>query len=164
MIHAPFYNRYIEQINLDASISELLIKTLEDFEATVKSKDNTWWAIPYEVGKWTPKELVMHLIDVERVYQFRAHCIAVGEKKELPGFDENLYVKNSSAKNIPSDQLIKELQLLRKTTLFMFKRFNDEKLLAIGTADQKPIDVEALGYIIAAHLHHHTQILKTRYL
>lgn len=164
MIHAEFYNRYIEQIDTERSILELLASTLEEFNQMIKQKDSNWWSTSYDAGKWTPKELVMHLIDVERVYQFRAHCIAAGETSEMAGFDENQYVENSNANELDQNHLLDEFRELRKASIWMFKRLNKEMLSTSGKADGKPVDVEALGYIMAAHLHHHTQILKTRYL
>jgi len=164
MIHAEFYNRYIHQINTEQSILELLTTTLEEFNQVIKQKGSNWWSTPYDAGKWTPKELVMHLIDVERVYQFRAHCIAAGETSEMAGFDENQYVKNSHANELEEHQLLGEFWDLRKASVWMFKRFSNPMLNTSGKADGKPVDVEALGYIMAVHLHHHTQILKTRYL
>ena len=164
MIHANFYNGYLEQIDTATPLSSLLESTLQHLLDTVDGKNDKWWQTPYQKGKWTPLQLVMHLIDVERIYQFRAHSIAAGEQVELPGFDEDAYVESAHANEFAPSKLLEELTQLRKAAQLMFSRFNREKLLRKGIADGKAIDVEALGYILAAHLHHHTQILKNRYL
>lgn len=163
MIHSVFYNRYLNQIDCSLSINQLLVETWQDFESVVKGKNAQWWNTAYAPDKWNPREVVMHLIDVERVYQYRAHCIASGEKGELPGFDENQYVANSHARNVDPELLISEFELLRKTGMLLFSRLNTAQIQRIGNANGHPTDVEALGYITAAHLHHHTQILKTKY-
>jgi hypothetical protein len=46
----------------------------------------------YERGKWSVKEVVGHLADVERIMAYRALRIARGDTTPLPGFDENAYV------------------------------------------------------------------------
>ena len=43
----------------------------------------------YEEGKWTIKEIVQHIIDTERVFNYRALRFARKDIIELPGFDEN---------------------------------------------------------------------------
>lgn len=164
MIHAAFYNRYIEQIDLSTPLSTQLEETWDELNTTLSNRPDSWWVKAYEIGKWTPLELMVHLIDVERVYQYRAHCIAAGEQSELPGFNENEYVSRSQANTMQWKQLVDELYHLRKATQIMFSRFDGGTLSTTGRADGESVDVEAIGFIMAAHLHHHTRILKTRYL
>ena len=46
----------------------------------------------YAPGKWTVKEVVGHMTDVERVMGFRALWFARQDAQPLPGFDENAWV------------------------------------------------------------------------
>src|SRR3954453_9411097 len=43
----------------------------------------------YAPGKWTVKEVIGHLIDDERIFAYRALCVARGDTRPLPGLDEN---------------------------------------------------------------------------
>jgi hypothetical protein len=40
----------------------------------------------YAPGKWTIRGVVGHVLDAERVFGYRALCVARGEKASLPAF------------------------------------------------------------------------------
>ena len=47
----------------------------------------------YEDGKWTVKDILQHMIDVERVFAYRALRFARYDFTELPGFDVDDFAK-----------------------------------------------------------------------
>ena len=51
----------------------------------------------YDEGKWSIKEVVMHLADSERTFGYRALCFARSDPAALPEFEQNTWVANSSA-------------------------------------------------------------------
>ena len=89
---APFYANYISKANDDSSIIDGLIQqsivVVEFFKSIPASKLN----FRYSEGKWSIKDILLHLIDVERIFAYRALRIARNDKTELPGFEENDYV------------------------------------------------------------------------
>jgi hypothetical protein len=60
--------------------------------------------------------------------------------------------------------LLTELSAVRHATLVLFKSFNEDKLLRIGTANNNQMSVRALGFIIIGHQNHHQRIFEERYL
>lgn len=122
------------------------------------------WTHRYAEGKWSIKEMIQHLIDAERIFAYRALCIARGERASLPGFDENGYAAASRADNRKKDDLIREFQTLRQSTSQLFASFDGERLAATGTANKASISVNAIGFIIPGHVQHHLNVLKERYL
>ena len=46
----------------------------------------------------------------------------------------------------------------------LIKSFNEQQLASIGTANEKQIDVNAIGFITVGHTLHHKNILTERYL
>jgi uncharacterized damage-inducible protein DinB len=118
----------------------------------------------YAEGKWTLKELLQHLIDTERIFTYRALAIARKETVNLPGFDENLYAKNSDANRRTWAKLGEEMKIVRQSTKMLFNSFTDEMMQYPGTFSNNPGNAETLGMIIAGHFYHHKNIVEERYL
>lgn len=118
----------------------------------------------YQEGKWSIKEIVQHLIDCERIFCFRALSIARGEKKEIFGFDHDLYAKNSAANKRSLKGLLEEFQRQRHSTIDLFSSFTKEAIAQEGTANGLPIKPEQIQYIIIGHEMHHRRIIEERYL
>ena len=52
----------------------------------------------YEIGKWTIKELLQHIIDSERIFNYRALRFSRKDHTELAGYDDNDFIINSNCK------------------------------------------------------------------
>ncbi len=118
----------------------------------------------YAEGKWTLKELLLHLSDTERIFQYRILAIGRGDKNELPGFDEELYASQSFANERHLDSLLEEYQLIRKSSQTLLETMNPSALGNIGTANGNQISAETIGRLIIGHNLHHLNIIKERYL
>lgn len=118
----------------------------------------------YAEGKWTIKEVLNHLQDVERVMAYRALRFSRNDKTDLPGFEENDYGPEANAHARTISQLADEMERLRRSTLDLFSSFSEEMMQRQGTANKKNVSVLALGYIIAGHEVHHFKLFNERYL
>lgn len=118
----------------------------------------------YAPGKWSIKDVLQHLIDCERIFGYRALCIARGEQKSLPGFDDEPYAQMAVANRRGWNSLCEEFILIRKTTKMMFESFSSTDMERTGLANNHPVSPLALGYIILGHAAHHINIVKERYL
>ena len=118
----------------------------------------------YDTGKWTLKELLQHMIDTERIFNYRALAIARKETASLPGFDENSYAQNSNANSRTWQNLVDEFLAVRSSTEFLYKSFTDEALAASGISNNNPVTVISLGFITLGHFYHHKNIMQERYL
>jgi hypothetical protein len=110
------------------------------------------------------KEVLQHIIDAERIFAYRALCIARKETQSLPGFDENTYADNSKANSRKWNDLVEEFILLRKASEYLFASFDQEQLENNGISNQAPVYVLGLGFVLAGHCQHHLNIIKERYL
>ena len=129
-----------------------------------------WSAIPiekinyaYAPDKWTIRQMLQHVIDTERIFAYRALAIARKERQAIPGFDENEYANNATAVHRNWEDMLVEWGLVRQSTNLLFASFTDEQLQRVGTANNQPISVNALGFIIFGHALHHLSVLKERY-
>lgn len=160
---AGYFKRYTDQVT-----DNKLLLALENQDTVIKevltliSEEKAKYA--YAPAKWTIKELLLHMIDTERIFCYRALCFARGEKAALPGFDENGYAANSFANERSWESLLQEFDLVRKHTKFLFQHFNKASMEVVGTAGVNSLSVEVIGFIIAGHFNHHISILKERYL
>ncbi|MFI5184529.1 MAG: DinB family protein [Vicinamibacteria bacterium] len=118
----------------------------------------------YANGKWTVREVVGHVIDSERVFGYRALCIARGETASLPGFDENTYAANAPYGDYPLGDLLEEFAQVREGHLSLFRHLSREAWLRVGLANSNAVSVRAMAFIIVGHVRHHLGILSQRYL
>ena len=159
----PYYSSYVNKVKA-STVVDILQNSLDDSLTFYKSIAQDKWSFSYAEGKWTIKEILLHLIDAERVFGYRAMCVSRKEKLELPGFDHDEYLKNSKANSRSYESLIEEYEAVRKASISLFKSFDDETLSNLGVANGSPISVKALAYIIAGHELHHNSVIKERYL
>lgn len=118
----------------------------------------------YADDKWTPKEMLLHLIDSERIFCTRALRFARKDKTVLPGYDHEAFVKESQANERDLSSLLEEYNAQRQSSIFLFKSLSKEMLQRKGNANGLVVSVAALGLIISGHELHHVQILEERYL
>jgi len=163
--YATFYETYVSKAQLlDNGLIENLQSSLVKFFEVLSDLPEEKHLFAYADGKWTIKELISHMIETERIMAYRALRISRNDKINLASFDENDFVANSNANEVPYIELIKEFSLLRKSTIAMFKSFNDEMLTKIGVASDSEVSVRALGYILTGHVLHHIGVIEERYL
>jgi hypothetical protein len=161
--YAPFYETYVKLVE-DDDLVKAFQSSLDEIHENLASIPADRSDYTYAEGKWTLRELLQHMIDAERVFAYRAMSIARGEQQNLPGFDENKYaaIADVAARNI--SEMKEELMILRRSVYFMYKGFTDRDILRSGIANNNPVTVNALGYIIIGHVRHHFAVIKERYL
>jgi uncharacterized damage-inducible protein DinB len=118
----------------------------------------------YAKNKWTIKEVLVHIIDDERIYAYRALCFARNEKTPLPGFEQDDYIKFSNANDRSIENIMREYEAVRNATIALYEGFDETALLREGMANNNKATVRALGYHIAGHELHHMNIIKEKYL
>lgn len=159
----PFYQPYIDQlkgVDLLSKLSTQKVEIAELLKSIGKEKAN----YAYAEGKWTIKEVLNHINDVERIFTYRALAIARGDLQSLPGMDQDNY-QISARKNLRSfDSLINEFIAIRESSIHFFNNISEEESLKIGTASNNPVSVRALAGMVVGHAAHHVMILKERYL
>ncbi len=108
--------------------------------------------------------MIQHLADAERVFVYRAMRFSRKDTEPLPGFDEDSYAANANAANRSFDSLVEEFGLLRKSTDLFLGTLTEEQLSQAGVANNKPITVNAIAFIVYGHILHHKQVIEERYL
>ncbi len=161
--YAPAYARYVER-----APEEDLLGALAAQADTVAS---TFLELPkhkvdfrYAEGKWTPREMLGHMVDSERVMGFRALWFARQDPAKLPGFEESDWAKAAGHGNVALEALVEEFLTVRSGHVLMFQHLPAEAWTRLGVANKKPMSVRALAYVMLGHVRHHFSVLEERYL
>jgi len=159
----PAFQKYVKWVK-DYNALSLLEKNYKSsqsfFEKISKEKQDYYYA----PGKWSIKEILQHLIDVERVFIYRALRFSRLDPIDLPGFDEEYYLEATSLDEIPYRNVLSEWSSLRESSILFYKNINPKFLDRSGRASGQEFSVRSIGYILAGHTSHHIEIIKERYL
>lgn len=118
----------------------------------------------YRKDKWSIKEILVHIIDDERIYAYRALRFARNEKVNLPGFDQDEYTMYAEADARAIDNIFSEYEAVRNATIALFNGLPEDALDRMGTADNNNATARALLWHIAGHELHHINFIKANYL
>jgi uncharacterized damage-inducible protein DinB len=163
--YAPYFEQYIKLVQVEeTSIIESLESSQKEFESLLRNVSKEKHGFSYAEGKWTLKEVLQHIIDTERIFCYRALCFARNDKTSLPGYDQDIFVDNDNANDRNYYDLLEEMEVLRTSTIHLYKSFSEEALLRIGVASDEKMSVRALGYLFSGHQIHHLNVVKERYL
>ncbi|MEN8789666.1 MAG: DinB family protein [Flavobacteriaceae bacterium] len=159
----PFYGPYIMELG-DVELMDMLKRQRTNFPQFIASIPDEKWHSSYGEGKWTIAEVLVHVLDAERVFQYRALRFARNDNTDLPGFNQDAYVPFSGASVRTKDDVIEEYDAVRASTIALYSKFGDEILRRKGKANNSAMSVAALGFIICGHQRHHRNVIRSRYL
>jgi len=157
----PYFERYVDKVGDDGS--EVVLRSSEFFNL-FSGLSESQWNYSYAPGKWTLKEVLVHVMDTERIFAYRALRISRNDVTPLAGFEQDGYVENSKAAERTSESLLSEYKSVRAATLSLLESLDDEAVSRKGIASGAPISVRALAYMIAGHELHHKNIVLDKYL
>ena len=161
--YAAYYRDYVDRVG-EGNILDLLSAQGKATEALLRSIDDERANATYAPGKWTIKEVVGHLVDVERVFAYRALCFARKEPAPQPGFDQDAYVKAADFNRRSLPDMTVEFANVRGASVALFRGFAEEAWLRRGVANGVEFSVRSIPYIVAGHELHHLSVLRERYL
>lgn len=159
-----FYEPYLAKVPDDGKLLMHLDDILTETLALVRTLSEEQLNYRYADGKWTIKEILVHLSDCERVIMYRAMRMGRGDKTNLPGFDENLFVENAHASHRTLDDILSELSAARAFSICFIQSLSEDALDSEGTANGYPLSCRLLVNHLYGHHRHHLLVIKERYL
>ena len=167
----PKYSHiYMDLLPDDGKVLEHLWETFLVIKKFIYTLPEEKLYFRYAENKWTIKEILVHLIDDERIFAYRALRYARNDDTPLHGFEEKDYAKYSKANERSLESIFEEYESVRKATITLFKFFPSDSLLRKGAGidtDGSIVNertVRGLAYHIAGHELRHFNIIKERYL
>ncbi len=159
----PYYQTYIGTLG-EVELMDIMRGQLKNFPQFIESIPQEKWQYSYGLGKWTIAEVLLHVLDSERIFQYRALRIGRKDQTPLPGFEQDTYVPHSGAKERSKKSIIAEYKAVRQAGISLFETFDDTALKLQGTASNATVSVRALGFIICGHQKHHRNVIRANYL
>lgn len=161
---APEYcDYYFDLIQSDDLLSEFEKSkelTLSIFKSISPDLEN----YAYQPNKWTTKEVLRHIIDMERIFAYRAFRFSRFDDTELSGVEENDYIENVNVKDMKLSDLQEEYLAVRNATVLIYKNIKTGMLDFKGTANEQTYTARTLGFAMIGHNIHHCNYIKTKYL
>lgn len=161
--YAPFHETYIKALPKRGSAKSLLKSSMRELQAMLSKLSEEQGDYTYAQGKWTIKQVLIHLIDAERVFAFRTLWFMRGDRAPLPGFNQDFWMEHADVRQRSVADLLKEFKTVRESTLMLLAQCSEEQSAMTGVASTFKVSVRANFYIIIGHHLHHMQVLKERY-
>jgi len=162
--YASFYQPYMDHVPDDGNLLQHLTDIITETEKLISGLSESQLRYRYSEGKWTIKDILVHLCDCERIFIYRATRIARGDSTDLPGFDEKLFALHANANDRAVTDIIKELKVFRTSSLVFIETLDEKALGRTGTANGYSMSTSLLVNHIYGHHRHHLNIIHERYL
>jgi hypothetical protein len=160
---ASVYWKYIDKVEGDDPIAALerqLPVALSLFEGIPEELSQ----FRYAPEKWSMRQALNHVTDMERVFAYRALWFGRGFTSALESFDENAGEAAAHADLVSWAGNVEEFQQVRMATISLFRNMPEEAWPRSGVANGNLISVRSLAFLAAGHVEHHLKIVRERYL
>lgn len=163
----PAYSEiYMELIPDDGLVLEHLKENLPKIKELIYSLPEEKLYYRYAPDKWSIKEILVHIIDDERIFSYRALRYARNDRTELHGFEQDDYAVVSKADERTLESIFYEYETVRNATISLFECLPENCFMRAGSSvgNINRRTVRALAYHIAGHEQRHINVIKERYL
>lgn len=162
--YPSYAEMYMKLVDKNGSLTKQLKTSLDKTVSLISELSPDDLNFRYEENKWSIKEVLVHIIDDERIYGYRAMSFARNDKTNLPGFEQDDYIDHSDTSERTIDNIMKEYEAVRLSTIALFNGFSSKALIRLGVANGNQASVRALGYHILGHDLHHIKMIEDQYL
>jgi uncharacterized damage-inducible protein DinB len=162
--YAPFHENYLQHVPRRGTLEGLLKKTFREMQAIMLAIPENKADYAYAPGKWTLRQLLMHMIDTERVFAFRALWFMRGDRAPQPGFNQDMWMEQVQVSDRSIRDLMKEWKAVRNNSLYLARQCSEAQSTFKGTASNWQVSTRTMFFVIIGHQLHHQRILEERYL
>jgi hypothetical protein len=159
----PYFKQYISLVKSDATILSVLSDHLDQSIFFVENI-NKPLEYRYQEGKWSIGQVLMHNIDTERVFAYRALRFLRGEPTPLEGFNQDIFSKPFEDYAFAKADILRQLKATRQATITLYENATRDQLNQRGIASGKVLSVRAIPFLVIGHHLHHENIIAERYL
>lgn len=161
--YAPYAQAYLDCLSGDDVLQALTVQMHQTQSLLAKVDDRRATEFAYAPGKWTLKQIAGHLIDIERIFAYRALSLARREAQTLPAFDQDAYIASANFSERPWPSLLDELAVVRQSTIALVHSFTQDAWLHRGNISSYTASPRGVIFVLAGHELHHHKILREKY-
>jgi DinB superfamily len=162
--YALFYENYISKVDKKISVLQQLKTNAKSTELLLKSLTPEQLVFRYAEGKWCIKDILQHIIDIERLMVYRGMNFLRENQTPQPWMDEDAWAISANAAKKPLGKIIQEYKTQRAATICFYKNISNTDFKKYGIASSFPMSVSATAYICCGHELHHLAVMKQKYL
>lgn len=161
--YAELYSPHVKRIPEGADILAILAAQPDELRSLLQHVSDEQANARPAAGEWSIKEVVGHVSDTDRIYTDRILRTVRGEKSPLMSFNPPAYVEAADFNRYRLGDLVEEFALHRAADMRLFRALTEAELMRQGTALEHVITARAILFIMAGHVMHHMESLKTTY-
>lgn len=160
--YPEYYHTYIAHLPQEELLT-ILSTQKNEMNRFIERLGSKELNMTYAPDKWNVAQVLQHMIDTERIFQYRALRIARNDSTPLAGYDQDAYVPVSSANERDAQSFLYEYNAVRQSGISLFESFTKAMFLRKGISNEQPLSAGAAGFIIAGHERHHIILFKSNY-
>ncbi len=158
-----YYETYVSRVP-DGDVLEFLEAQLTNMIDTLKGISEEKAGYRYAPGKWSLKEVLGHVVDMEWVFTYRILSFARNQAAPLASVDQDDFVAAANFDSRTFSGMVDEFRHVRTANLLLFADFDDSILDRRGIASGKEFTARSALYTLAGHVEHHIQVVRDKYL
>jgi uncharacterized damage-inducible protein DinB len=162
--YAPYAIMYIDLVPSDGLVIQHLQDNLKSTQAFILTFPPEKLVRPWKEGEWTIQEILVHILDTERIFSYRALRFARNDANELAGFEQDAYVPYSAANQRTIQSILEEYAAVRQSTLTFLNSLDEAAFARAGRVAGNNVSVRALAWMIVGHEIHHINSIRENYL
>jgi uncharacterized damage-inducible protein DinB len=161
--YAPYAITYIDLVPQDGLVINHLQDNMKSMPEFIRTFPPEKLAAPWKEGEWTIQEILIHIIDTERIFCYRALRFARNDPTGVAGFEQDDYVPFSRANQRDIGTILEEYAAVRQATLTFFNNLDETALARAGLVGGNRVSVRALAWMITGHEIHHVNSIRENY-
>lgn len=124
--YPPYAVAYVNAVATDDILTEITAQ-LDAFPELLASVDDMRaTTFTYAPGKWTIKQIVGHIVNTERVFAYRALRFARNDATNLPGFEQDDFVRFAGSNERSLADLLDEFRAVRRSSLALYRSLSPD--------------------------------------
>ncbi|MCR2805143.1 DinB family protein [Paenibacillus soyae] len=157
-----FFDRYVKLLD-NGDLIEIYNQQEKAVITMVERLSDSDADYRYGTEKWSIKEVLGHLCDAERMFNYWMFCIARNESNPIASIHIGRYVEQADFAKRPISEVLEEWASIRKSSLTLLKSLQPEDFQKKAMFRDYPTTVLAIACIIPGHVQHHIHVLQERY-